>query len=263
MVTQLPNTERKQALQAARRFVRAVQKTGIHLDAAFLYGSYVLGTAHADSDIDVALVSNDFTHRSDDWVKLRPVFQVMDARIEHVRYRPKDFRDASPLVWEIKTTGISLLGKPSGQFRVDPKRPLKTRAVVNYWRSAAERHWQTAKTMFRFRRYLYALSFGTLYIEAVLKRVIVYRTRTHAPFRLPLKQLAERANLTLTPAQRDLLARLDTYTIEADAPDHPLSSRKFTRRFCQAEMKEMRRFGKRLAALLDRRVSKKRTRSQK
>jgi len=240
---------KKQVLQAARRFVRAVQKMGFRLDAAYLYGSYALGTARMDSDIDIALVSNDFTHRADDWVKLRPVIQTMDARIEYVQYRPKDFRDESPLVWEIKTTGISLLGKTTKEFRADPNRPLKTRAVVNYWKRTAERHWQTTKTMFRFSRYLYALSFCTLYVEALLKQVIVQRTRAHAPFRLPLMQLAEQANIALTPAQRDLLARLDTYTIEADAPDHPLSSRKFTRRFCQAEMKEMQRFGKSLAAL--------------
>jgi len=244
------NPNYKQAINSARRFVRAVQRAGIRLDAAFLYGSYALETAREDSDIDIALVSNDFTHRSDDWVKLRPVFQSMDARIEHVRYRPQDFRDENPLVWEIKTTGISLLGKASKNYRADPKRPLKARAVVNYWRRTAERHWQTAKTMFRFSRYLYALSFGTLYVEAALKQIIVQRTHAHAPFRLPLKQLAEQANVTLTPAQCDLLARLDTYTIDADAPDHPLSSRKFTRRFCQTEMKAMRRFGKRLDTLL-------------
>lgn len=241
-----PNPDYKQALRAARRFVRAVQKAGIRLDAAFLYGSYALGTAHEHSDIDIALVSNDFTHRSVDWIKLRPVLQSMDARIEYKQYRPKDFRDENPLVWEIKTTGISLLGKLSKEYRADPNRPFKTRAVVNYWKRTTERHRQTAKTMFRFRRYLYALSFGTLYIEALLKMGIVHQTRAHAPFRLTLSQLAEKAGLTLTPAQRDLLARLDTYTIEADAPDHPLSSRKFTRRFCREEMSKMRCFGKSL-----------------
>lgn len=260
MVTQKPNAtpDKKHAFLAARRFVRAVQKAGIRLDAAFLYGSYVLGTARADSDIDVALVSNDFTHHSADWVKLRPVLQSMDARIEHVRYRPKDFRDENPLVWEIKTTGISLLGKPSEEFCVDPKHPLKTRTVENFWKRTAERHWHTVKTMFRVRRYLYALSFGTLYVEALLKQVIVHRTRAHAPFRLPLKQLAEKTGLALTPAQHDLLARLDTYILEADAPDHPLSSRRFTRRFCQAEISEMRRFGKRLTSLVGNRNSKRR-----
>jgi len=251
MLTQMPNSQPdyRQALQSARRFVRAVQKAGIHLDAAFLYGSYALGTAHEHSDIDIALVSKDFTGHHRDWQKIRPALDV-DSRIQHVHYRPQDFRDEHPLVWEIKTTGISLLGKPRGKYRVDPQRPLQTRWILRFWTRTAEHHWQTAKVMFQVRRYLYALSFGNLYVEALLKAVIVHQTRAHAPFRLPLNQLAERANLALTPAQRNLLARLDTYTIEADAPDHPLGSRKFTRRFCQSELNEMHRFGKRLAMLV-------------
>ena len=248
------NPDKSQALQAARRFVRAVQKAGIHLDAAFLYGSYALGTAHEHSDIDIALVSDDFTHRSADWVKLRPVFRSMDSRIEHVRYRPKDFRDENPLVWEIKTTGISLLGKPRGEYRVDPEHKLNARWIVRFWTRRAEHHWHTSKGMFEAKRYLYALSFGLFYLEDLLNAVIVHCTRTHAPFRLPLNQLAEKAHLALTPAQSNLLTRLDTYTIEADAPDHPLFSRKFTRRFCQAEMRAIQHFGKSLATLSDRRA---------
>ncbi|MBI5650690.1 MAG: nucleotidyltransferase domain-containing protein [Chloroflexi bacterium] len=238
-----PNPDKQQALQAARCFARVVQKAGIHLDAAFLYGSFALGTAHEHSDIDIALISKDFAGRHSDWKKIPSTLDV-DSRIQHVRYRLKDFRDENPLVWEIKTTGISLLGKPSEQFRIDPNRPLKIRAVEKFWTHTAEHHWQTVKTMFRVRRYLYALSFGTLYVEALLKRAIVYHTRAHAPFRLPLNQLAEKAGLALTPAQHDLLTRSDTYTIEADAPDHPLFARKFTRQFCQSEIRAIQRFGK-------------------
>ena len=206
------NSSKNQALKSARRFVRAIQKTGIRLDAAFLYGSYVLGTARVDSDIDIALVSSDFTHRSADWIKLRPVLQSMDARIEHVRYRSQDFRDENQLVWEIKTTGISLLGKPSRKYRVVPNRPLKTRSVVNYWKRTAEHQWQTAKSMFQVRRYLYALSFGHFYVEEMLKAVIVRRTRAHAPFRLTLNQLAEKAGLALTPPRNVICLRVGTPT---------------------------------------------------
>jgi hypothetical protein len=118
---------------------------------------------------------------------------------------------------------------------------------VNYWERAAENHWQIAKSMFKVRRYLYALSFGCFYVEETLKTAIVRRTRAHAPFRLTLREFAALAGLALTPAQCERLTRWDTYTIQADAPDHPLSARKFTRRFCQSEMNAMRRLGKRLA----------------
>lgn len=48
-----------QALKIARRFVREVQRAGIELEAAYLYGSFASGSPHADSDIDIALVSKD------------------------------------------------------------------------------------------------------------------------------------------------------------------------------------------------------------
>lgn len=88
MTNSKPNS--KQALKSARRFVRAVQKAGIHLDAAFLYGSYALGTAHEHSDIDIAVISQDSTGDC----------------------------------WEIKTTGIPLIGaRKNGKRRATAKCP--------------------------------------------------------------------------------------------------------------------------------------------
>ncbi len=111
-----------QALRAARAFVRAVQASGIRLDAAYLYGSYAKGHAHVDSDIDVALVSPDFSGWVDDLDKIRPALLNRDPRIEAVRFRPDTFRDENPLAWEVKTTGISL---------VNPGKAAKRRAPSN------------------------------------------------------------------------------------------------------------------------------------
>ncbi len=118
------------ALKAARQFVRSVLKSGIRLQAAYLYGSFAKGTAHAESDIDVALVSQDFDGWVDDLEKIRPALLTMDSRIEHVRIRPENFVDESPLVWEIKTTGIPLLpkrknGKGQAARKRAPARKLK------------------------------------------------------------------------------------------------------------------------------------------
>jgi predicted nucleotidyltransferase len=99
-----------QALKAARRFVRAIQALGIHIESAYLYGSYAKGHAHKDSDIDIALVSPDLTGWVDDWEKMRPAISEMDSRIEPVRFHPGSFVDENPLAWEVKTTGISLIG---------------------------------------------------------------------------------------------------------------------------------------------------------
>lgn len=111
------------ALKAARDFVRAVEQSGIRLKAAYLFGSYAKGTAHADSDIDVALVSPDFSGWVDDLEKIRSAVLSRDIRIEMVRFRPDTFRDENPLVWEVKRTGIPLIG--NGKRRSVKRKPLR------------------------------------------------------------------------------------------------------------------------------------------
>ncbi|MBI4788590.1 MAG: nucleotidyltransferase domain-containing protein [Chloroflexi bacterium] len=94
-----------------------MQNLGIRLEAAYLYGSYAKGYAHKDSDIDVALVSPDLTGWVDDFEKMRPALLEMDSRIEPVRFHPDNFREENPLAWEVKTTGIPLLGNGKNDKR--------------------------------------------------------------------------------------------------------------------------------------------------
>lgn len=102
-------------LRAARRFVRDVQKVGIRLQGAYLFGSYATGRAHRDSDIDVALISPDFSGWVDDLDKIETALVNMDPRIELIHLRPDAFVDENPLAWQVKRKGISLL--PNGRVR--------------------------------------------------------------------------------------------------------------------------------------------------
>jgi predicted nucleotidyltransferase len=97
-------------LKAVSDFLKALQRSDLRLKAAYLYGSYASGNAHPDSDIDVALISEDFTG---EWLKdqerIVDALLSSDSRIEPARFRPQDFTDDNPLVWEIKSKGIKLL----------------------------------------------------------------------------------------------------------------------------------------------------------
>ena len=42
------------------RFIEALNKKGVHVERALLFGSYASGNARAGSDLDVAIVSPDF-----------------------------------------------------------------------------------------------------------------------------------------------------------------------------------------------------------
>jgi predicted nucleotidyltransferase len=97
-------------LKVVSRFLEELQRSGLRLSAAYLYGSHAAGTAHPDSDIDIALVSEDFCGNwLEDYRMTMGALLRCDARIEPVRFRPEQFQDEHPLAWEIKNKGIKLL----------------------------------------------------------------------------------------------------------------------------------------------------------
>ena len=88
-------------------FLRSLNSQELRIDAAYLYGSHAIDAADADSDIDVAIVSPDLSgDRLHDWMRLTTAATQVDLRFEVIGFRPEQFRDEHPLVWEIKTRGI-------------------------------------------------------------------------------------------------------------------------------------------------------------
>jgi predicted nucleotidyltransferase len=96
-------------LKLVSDFLERLQRSDVRLEEAYLYGSHAAGRARPDSDIDVALVSDDFGDWLEDQRRIVDALLSSDVRIEAVRFRPEEFRDENPLVWEIKTQGIKLL----------------------------------------------------------------------------------------------------------------------------------------------------------
>jgi predicted nucleotidyltransferase len=95
--------------KAITRFLEEVEDSGLRLMSAYLYGSHAEGTARPDSDIDVALISGDFTgDLLEDHQKIVGALVRSDSRIEPVRFRPEQFCDEHPLAWEIKKKGKRL-----------------------------------------------------------------------------------------------------------------------------------------------------------
>jgi predicted nucleotidyltransferase len=101
---------REEVIKKVRRLLDLLSSEGLDIAAAYLYGSYAAGTAHEDSDIDVAIVSADLSgDRLENWCRLKKVASQIDVGMEVIGFRPERFRDEDPLAWEIKTKGIKLL----------------------------------------------------------------------------------------------------------------------------------------------------------
>ena len=75
------------------RFIEALNKKGIHVERALLFGSYASGNARAGSDLDVAIVSPDFG--KDRFEEGKMLFQVawrIDPRIEPIPISSKPLK---------------------------------------------------------------------------------------------------------------------------------------------------------------------------
>ena len=93
-------------LISVERFLSIVRQK-FHIEAAYLYGSQVAGMAKPWSDIDVAVVSSDFSEdHFTDRLTLMQWAASIDDRIEPQTFTPDRFVPSDPLVNEISTHGI-------------------------------------------------------------------------------------------------------------------------------------------------------------
>ena len=96
-------------LEKLKRFLSMVSASGLHIERAILFGSHAKGTGSTWSDIDVALVSKDFTGAGFyDRKRVNPFIIKTDSRIEPHPFRPEDFTEENPFVKEILKQGIEV-----------------------------------------------------------------------------------------------------------------------------------------------------------
>lgn len=91
--------------------------------------------------------------------------------------------------------------------------------TVQYWLNGATYDLETGQTLLRSKKYPYALFFGHLALEKLLKAVVVKRTGEHAPFSHSLMMLAQRAKLEMPEEMFDSLAEFMEFHTEARYPD--------------------------------------------
>lgn len=88
----------------------AIVKENYDVVAIILFGSYAKGTEHEDSDIDIAIITDDIkTDKFDEEVKLTLLRRSIDNRIEPHIISINDYEnDETPFVVEVKNTGIKV-----------------------------------------------------------------------------------------------------------------------------------------------------------
>ena len=98
-------------IKTVKNYAKEVNKAGVNLRKVILFGSYAKGTQHEWSDIDVALVADDFTGVG---ILDTPRFSRINIQnpyimIEPITYPTDYFQESDPFIEEIKKTGIEII----------------------------------------------------------------------------------------------------------------------------------------------------------
>ncbi len=95
-------------IASVERFL-AVVRERLRVDAAYLYGSQVTGSARPWSDIDVAVISPDFSNDLfQDRIALMRWAAAIDDPIEPQPFTPDRFNPNDPLASEVSRNSIRL-----------------------------------------------------------------------------------------------------------------------------------------------------------
>jgi len=85
-------------------------KQELNVSSIYLYGSYAKGTYSEDSDIDIAVIGENFIGDPiEDTLKLMRIRRKVDNRIEPHPFKSSDFDISNPYVQEILRTGIKIM----------------------------------------------------------------------------------------------------------------------------------------------------------
>ena len=103
--------DKNAVIEIVRNYVNDIESHGVHLRTVILYGSFAKGTQHEWSDIDVALVADNFTGWYPDDKKLFPRVCIKKPyiRIEANTYPTDYFEQGDPFINEIIDTGIKIV----------------------------------------------------------------------------------------------------------------------------------------------------------
>ena len=110
-----------------------------------------------------------------------------------------------------------------------------------YWVTEAEEALNVAEHLLEKDDYSYALFFGHLAIEKILKGLYVERKEEHAPPIHNLQRLARLAGVNLDESKRDTLILISSFNIEARYPDINRSFRKrCTEEYTKVQMRSIK-----------------------
>lgn len=90
-------------------YLCALEKNGVPIKNAYLFGSWAKGTQHKDSDIDLAIISPAFTTWHKKNKQISKAMHMDFCSVEPHGFHPRDFTPDNPVVDEVLKYGIKVI----------------------------------------------------------------------------------------------------------------------------------------------------------
>lgn len=111
---------------------------------------------------------------------------------------------------------------------------MDKKTKIDYWVKTAKNDWKVAQHLFDKKDYAYALFFGHLTIEKLLKALYVKKCDEISPFTHRLILLVEKMGLSVPPDRLELLETITDFNLEARYPDEKFAFyKKCTKKFAK------------------------------
>ena len=94
---------------------------------------------------------------------------------------------------------------------------------IQYWLTSSANDWKVAGHLFEKGDYPYALFFGHLTVEKLLKAIFVSKFDESPPFTHRLIYLAEKAGIDISNERLEMLEVITDFNLESRYPDEKFS----------------------------------------
>ena len=100
--------DKKSALDLINIYINRLMSNNINVNSAYLFGSFAKGKNNENSDIDLALILDDYFDDFETQIKLMTLRKGEETIIEPHIFKKNDFSINNPFINEIVNSGIRI-----------------------------------------------------------------------------------------------------------------------------------------------------------
>jgi len=120
---------------------------------------------------------------------------------------------------------------------------MNINTIKEFWIKSAAEDLKTAESLFASKRYHHCLFFCHLFIEKLLKALVVKNTKEPSPYGHNLLSFAKLSGIKFSQEQLDYLAEITAFNIEGRYDDYKFSFyKKATREYAMHYLEQSKKF---------------------